>query len=46
LEEVLGFHTLEVQAGFRLGIKLVILPEVVLFAPLLNIIFFLFDELN
>jgi len=31
LEEVLGFHTLEVQAGFRLGIKLFILSEVMLF---------------
>lgn len=31
LEEVLGFHTLEVQAGFRLGILLFILSEAMLF---------------
>lgn len=30
-EEVVGFHTLEVQAGFRLGILLFILSEVMLF---------------
>lgn len=30
-EEIVGFHTLEVQAGFRMGILLFIVSEVMLF---------------